>query len=243
LKTKIHLLFFALTIAFILQSFGDPYSKKRITDKEFKYEFYTTDKTVRPKSKITYYWFKGGAIHTSVKGIAGELLHDEFNKFYLNNQLAESGNFKKGRKVGIWKTWYINGVLATQSEWAGGQKNGNYYSYDQDGKLIEEGMYRADKKQYKWINHITKDTIKYRNDKVVVKKVKESKEGKESNLTKKIDDPKKEKNLKEDKNQKKSNTTNPQAVKKQDEKIKKDGFFKRLFSKKDKSKTANVKGT
>lgn len=89
-----------------MQSFNDPYLnlKKRLTDKQFKYEFFTTTKKVRAKSNITYYWFKGGAIHNSQEGIAGELLDDQFDKFYLSNQLAEKGKFKKGKKVGVWRT-------------------------------------------------------------------------------------------------------------------------------------------
>ena len=243
MKTKALFLFFVVCNVFFLQSFGDPFSKKRITDTQFKYEFYTTDKKIKPKSDITYYWFKGGAIHTSVKGIAGELLDDEFNKFYLSNQLAESGKFKKGRKVGIWKTWFSNGILATQSEWAGGQKNGNYYSYSQNGELIEKGLYRSNKKQYKWINYISKDTIKYQNDKVVVKKIKKSKEEREAEKTKKTDDSKKEKNAKEDKKLKKQDFKNPKEAKTPSQKEKKEGFFKRLFSKKDKTQKSNAKGS
>lgn len=249
MKTKVPFLFFALVLALFLQSFGDPYFRKRITDKQFKYEFYTTDKKVRAKSNVVYYWFKGGAIHTSEEGIAGELLNEEFDKYYLNNQLAEKGVFRNGKKVGLWKTWHPNGMLATEQEWAGGQKNGNFIAYNENGDCIEKGMYRANKKQGTWTNLVTKTTLKYKNDVVVVKKPKkqkavkeepkEAKEKQNTNDTESKKDSKKESKSKETKS-KKDATTQP---KKPTDSKKKDGFFKRLFSKKDKTKKANAKGS
>jgi antitoxin component YwqK of YwqJK toxin-antitoxin module len=105
LKTKpIYIVFWILAVS-CLFSFNDPYLKKRITDKEFRYEFYTTVAKTRPRNNVIYYWFKAGSIHFTQEGISGELLHDDFDKFYLNNQLAEKGRFKKGKKVGTWRTW------------------------------------------------------------------------------------------------------------------------------------------
>ena len=245
MKTKLPFLFFAVLLALSLQSFGDPFFRKRITDKQFKYEFFTTDKKVRPKSNVIYYWFKGGAIHSSEEGIAGELLNDEFDKFYLNNQLAERGKFNNGKKVGLWRTWHPNGMVATEQEWAGGQKNGNFKGYNDRGELITKGLFRADKRQGRWYNLVAKDTLNYRNDAVVLKKIKKPKELKES---KKAKDSKETENKKADKKDSKSKETKSKKdtttkVKKSTDTEKKDGFFKRLFSKKDKTKKANAKGS
>lgn len=255
MKTKFSIIFFLTTLAMASQSFRDPYInlKKKITDKQFRYEFYTTDKKVTPRLDISYYWFKGGAIHTTEQGVAGELLNEQFDKFFLNNQLAEKGKFKNGRKVGTWRTWHQNGMLATEAEWAGGQKNGNFKSFDENGVLIEKGLYRVDKKQGKWINYVRKDTLKYRNDKVVVKKIKKIKQQKEAEKaqkeTKKEDKPSGKETKKESvnkpvsdsktkaKTQQSTKTTTPNTPEK------KQSFFKRIFSKKSKTKTANVKGS
>lgn len=105
--SKFSILLFGLLV-FLLGSFTPPNLKKRITDTEFRYEFYTTKKEVSAKQDRLYYWFKGGAIHSSEYGVSGELLDGEFEKFYLNNQLAEKGEFKKGLKEGLWKTWHCN---------------------------------------------------------------------------------------------------------------------------------------
>lgn len=103
------LLGFVLVLSLLSFQEWEPNLKKRISDTSYRYEFYVTKDEPRVKSDRIYYWFKGGTIHNSENGISGELLHDVFEKFYLNNQLAEKGEFKKGLKVGLWKTWYANG--------------------------------------------------------------------------------------------------------------------------------------
>lgn len=262
MKTKFSSFFLGLVLIFMLVSFSDPYLnlKKRITDKQFKYEFYTTQKKVNPKSDVIYYWFKGGAIHTSEEGIAGELLNDQFDKFYLSNQLAEKGKFRKGKKVGVWRTWHPNGVLATEEEWAGGQKNGNFISYSDDGVLLIKGLFRSDKKEGKWINYFSNDTVVYKKD-LVVKPKQQKKEAKESSKpskeittnkvvptasTKKgfIEDEEDFDEVPVKKAASKTAVKNNTSVNKKEVKTdKKESFFKRLFSKKDKTKPTNVKGT
>ena len=119
-----------LVAVLFLCSFSDTSLIKRISDAQFRYEFYTTTKKVSPKSGRSYHWFKGGTIHNSEYGTAGELLTDNFSKFYHSNQLAESGTFKNGLKVGLWKTWHENGTLHTEAEWSGGTKDGSFAQYD-----------------------------------------------------------------------------------------------------------------
>jgi hypothetical protein len=89
MKGKYLALFIIVFLAALLSSFKDPIQKKKITDVNFRYEFYTTQKDATPKQGIIYSWFKGGAIHTTENGASGELLHSSFEKFYLDNQLAE----------------------------------------------------------------------------------------------------------------------------------------------------------
>jgi hypothetical protein len=205
---QISLLFFAL----FLISFSDPYSIKRISDADFRYEFYTTNKDKKVKTNKTYYWFKGGAIHNTQSGVAGELLHGKFTKMYHSNQLAEEGFFRKGTKRGLWKTWYANGVLETTQYWVSGLKSGLYLHYDQNGKLIEKGRYTNSRKYGKWIDYIKKDTTIYKRGEIYIKKTNNNKTNKETNNNTKL-------------------KTSSQT-KKQDTLIKKESFFKRLFKKK-----------
>ncbi|MEM0578699.1 toxin-antitoxin system YwqK family antitoxin [Flavobacterium polysaccharolyticum] len=186
MKKKLLLNPFFIVIYLILMSFSDPYSIKRISNSEYKYEFYVTSKTITPKENKIYYWFKGGAIHNAQGGIVGNLLNDEFLKTYHNNQIAEYGFFKDGLKIGTWKSWYPNGSLESIQNWSKGLRTGKYLKYDVNGKLEETGHYRKDKKQGYWYNFIKKDTIKFNDDIPIIKKIKLSKSEKLLLKSKKI---------------------------------------------------------
>ncbi|WP_029273363.1 toxin-antitoxin system YwqK family antitoxin [Flavobacterium sp. KJJ] len=160
------LAFFALALV----SFGDPYAIKRISDKEFRYEFYTTDKKITPKTTKTYYWFKGGLIHEAQGGIAGDLLDDKFTKMFHSNQLAEQGQFKNGLRVGKWKTWHPNGVIATTLSYSNGLRSGKYFRYNESGQLIENGKFSSDLKTGKWTNNETNEILTYKRGVIVKKK-------------------------------------------------------------------------
>lgn len=175
MKTKVLSGFLLLFFSLFLVSFSDPYAIKRISDANFRYEFYTTDKKIKIKDHKMYYWFKGGAIHSAESGIAGTLLDDKFVKMYHSNQLAEQGQFKEGLKVGIWKTWYQNGTIESVQNWKKGLKSGNYLRYDQKGTIIENGKYSKDLKTGKWVNFENKDTLVYKRGTLIPKKQKLSK--------------------------------------------------------------------
>lgn len=176
-----------LFVGTLLVSFKDPYLIKRISDKEFRYEFYTIKKEVNPEKNKTYYWFKGGQIHKSEFGFSGELLHDEFKKYYLNNQIAENGFLKKGLKKGIWKTWFTNGKIQTVSNWRDGILRGKYFEFNVEGNLVSSGKFYNGQKHGKWINHNSKDTLNYKNGNIctIVKK----KESKKTNIDKRTSIP------------------------------------------------------
>lgn len=225
-------------MALLLLSFSDPYTIKRITDANFKYEFYTTQKEIKAKPDRDYYWFKGGAIHHAGSGVSGEALNDSYVKLFLNNQLAEKGTFKNGLKTGVWKSWFPNGKLQTVETWKNGFMKGDFLRYDIDGNLLESGNYKNNLKQGKWIDHTKKDTLNYKKGIVRIKLTKaekaaakaERKLAKEKKATETQTAPQAgKKNFFQRLFQKKAKpeATTPQA------KEKKDNFFKRLFRKKE----------
>jgi hypothetical protein len=193
LKTKLSLTQLYFFITFFLVSFSDPYSTKRISDQDFRYEFYVTDKTITPKVNKVYYWFKGGAIHSSQGDFGGDLLNELFLKTYHSNQIAEKGKFKNGLKIGVWKTWYPNGSIESTQKWVKGLRTGMYKKYDKNGLIEESGCYKNDKKQGEWYDFIKKDTINYENGEPALKKQKRSKLEK---LTLKLQELKDEQNKK-----------------------------------------------
>lgn len=169
-----------LIITIFLVSFtSDPYIK-RISDTNFRYEFYTIKKNIKPKANKSYFWFKGGSIHSAQSGIAGDLLHDKFTKFYHSNQLAEQGHFKNGLKIGIWKSWYENGALETIQNFKSGFLNGSYITFNNKGEIVEKGHFIKGLKNGKWINLERKDTIIYKKGKIFNKKIKPLKETKKT---------------------------------------------------------------
>lgn len=213
--------FLIIILILISFSFSDPYAIKRISDNDFRYEFYTTSKKIKPEANKMYYWFKGGLIHCAQSGVAGDLLNDKFTKMYHSNQLAEQGEFRNGLKIGLWKTWHPNGIVKTSVYWRNGLKTGIFYSYDENGAMIEHGNYKRDIKHGKWVNFEKKETLTYREGHIFFKKIKLSKEEKAK--------------LKREEKAKKK-------LEKEVGKENKKGFFKRLFSKKeDKKETIQTK--
>lgn len=198
-----------------LVSFQDPYSIKRISDKNFRYEFYTTSKKINPSKSKTYFWFKGGQIHEAEYGVAGEVLNGHFKKYFHSNQLAEQGVFKKGLKIGLWKSWHENGKIETTQIWKYGRKTGVFVKYNNSGEIIEKGNYKRSLKDGLWIDMIKKDSLTYKKGEIFLKKKKITKEEKEKiKLEKKA-------------NNKKTEKTNP----KEQKPLKKGSWFSKMFKK------------
>lgn len=223
-----------------LSSFKDPFQIKRISDENYRYEFYVTEKIIKPKTNKPYYWFKGGAVHYAESGIGGMLLDGNFTKAYHSNNLAEQGLFKVGLKTGLWKTWHPNGKIATLQFWKKGEKQGKYSQFTVDGNLIEKGKFNNDKKQGIWINYASQDTITYKKGLEIVKKVKLSKEDKillkETAREKKKTDKSRKKLEKQHKKEsiKSSETGHKPESSVEKPKSVKENIFKKLFSKRKK---------
>jgi hypothetical protein len=230
LKTKVLYFFTSCFVTLLLVSFSDPYSIKRVSDANYRYEFYTTSKTVKPRDNRVYYWFKGGLIHNTQSGMVGELLNDTFVKMYHSNQLAEQGVFKNGLKIGLWKTWHPNGALETTQKWSNGLQTGKFYLYDENKLLIEKGDFRKGKKHGVWINYLIKDTIIYKAGAVFIKKVKISKAEKANLKELKKTEISNKKALKEEAETKNRTNSNPEKA--TERSPKKESFFKRILSKK-----------
>jgi serine phosphatase RsbU (regulator of sigma subunit) len=60
-------------------------------------------------------------------------------KFYKPSQIVEDGNYKDGKKVGLWKSYHQTGKLETEIHYVNDEANGLGKFYNKDGKLIAEG--------------------------------------------------------------------------------------------------------
>ncbi len=147
---------------------NDSLQRKRISDDNFDYEFYVSEKQLGSYQKQkAYHYYKSGEIHTAIGGAGGQLLHGDFKKTYSSNGIAEAGEFNNGLKDKSWRTWYEDGQLKEIMQWSNGFKSGTYEQYESDGTLFLIGKYRANKKQGRWISPITKDTLYFNQGKQI----------------------------------------------------------------------------
>jgi antitoxin component YwqK of YwqJK toxin-antitoxin module len=149
--------------------------KRIINHQNFDYEFYISQEKVKnPKPDRTYYWYRSGEIHQSVSAIGGDVLIDDYQKFYKTKQLAEKGSFKNGLKDGNWQNWLESGMLQKVENWKKGIRHGKFTQYNSKGEKVEEGKYQKGKKQGTWIDYSKKDTLNYSAGKIIPKKVKDT---------------------------------------------------------------------
>lgn len=129
---------------------------------DYQVSFFTlpTDiKMAKAKLGHDYYWLAGRQINVTSGGYSGKLLHGNFSSYYLNKQLKEQGEFKKGLKIGEWKQWSESGSLQGRINYSKGQKNGTFYRYNEKGILIEQGNYLNDKLDGKLKKYQGKDSV------------------------------------------------------------------------------------
>ena len=234
---------FVFFIAVIALPLSDGQIKKIISDKEFRYEFYTTDKKVIPLKNREYFWFKGGSIHSSEYGIAGELLTDSYSKYYLNSQLAESGLFEVGLKKGNWKIWHPNGKIYSIQKWDRGREDGRYTEYNSEGTLVEKGNYDAGKKSGLWINYIRKDTIVYKKGLIFIKDTNaRSVFRKRTPEQRMFDSINRVQKKKKNDSKRLTKKNHSKVIKKPADDKKKVGFFQRLLKSKKQKNRENDKG-
>lgn len=82
-----------------------------------------------------YYWMKAQTVIATQGASSGQLLHGEFEAFYLNKQLARKGNFSKGLKQGEWNYWREDGTLEKKERWSNGALQGKQIYYNAAGQV------------------------------------------------------------------------------------------------------------
>ena len=73
---------------------------KKVQNTLYKEDFDIIVKTIKPNENYTYYWYKSNKVHNSKSDFGGNLLHGEYVKYFITNELAEKGLFKYGLKNG-----------------------------------------------------------------------------------------------------------------------------------------------
>ncbi len=124
---------------------------RHFTTAQYKMDFYisSAQKKINYTDTLYYHWFKSQKLHITQGGSAGNLLHGNFQKFHVNGQLAERGEFKYGLKDGEWLTWYESGELESKQIYKKGVLNGSFSTYSKDGEITEEGKFKKGRKKQK----------------------------------------------------------------------------------------------
>lgn len=78
---------------------------------------------------------------------------------YVNSKLVEDGNYKRGYKVGNWKTYYPNRQLASDVNYLWDKFDGNYKRFWENGQLKEQSVYENGRR-------ISKRTLYYSDGKL-----------------------------------------------------------------------------
>lgn len=129
-----------------------------------------------PKVKIEenkfYTWYQKQLILHTQGAWSGKLLQGKYESFYPNHNLLEQGIYEKGWKVGLWKRWYADGTLKEQVSWKKGVRHGSFETFDANGQLTQKGRYKNGQLHGPFSTFVDgKETkVKYRKDKIVVKK-------------------------------------------------------------------------
>lgn len=64
-------------------------------------------------------------------------------KFYKPSQIVEDGNYKDGKRVGLWKTYHQTGKVETEIRYVNDEANGIAKFYNKEGKLVAEGSVKG----------------------------------------------------------------------------------------------------
>jgi len=90
--------------------------------------------------------------------------------YYYNGQLQYEWNYKDGKQNGLGKFYYPNGSL-TEGNYKDGEKNGLWKTYDENGQLEEKGNYKDGYREGVWRNYDEKGKLtsewEWKNDKIL----------------------------------------------------------------------------
>jgi antitoxin component YwqK of YwqJK toxin-antitoxin module len=101
----------------------------------------TGELSEKPFPDKRYFWYWKGMINSNIGGYSGKLFHGDYLAFH-NNKLIESGQFVKGLKSGVWKSWYLSGEIQKICFWKNGTLDGRGLFYNVNGIVEERGFYK-----------------------------------------------------------------------------------------------------
>lgn len=147
---KIELLFLLLLPVFFVngQNKVSKYHSREVIvqkgDTLIRANILTGEGVYKTSEFIEYFYYTKGMINSNIGDYGGKLLNGDF-KAYLYNKLIETGQFSKGCKTGLWRSWYLNGKYKKIFSWKNGKLEGDFKHYNEDGTIDHHGHYKNGK--------------------------------------------------------------------------------------------------
>ena len=82
------------------------------------------------------------------KGENREMIRETI--FYENRQMQMDGEYKDGKRNGLWVSWYMNGKKWSEGTFKNGKSEGRRVTYFENGKVRYDGAYKNDQRVGKW---------------------------------------------------------------------------------------------
>jgi hypothetical protein len=147
---KIELLFFSLLPLLFVhgQNKASKFHSREVIvqkgDTLIRTNILTGEGVYKTSEFIEYFYYSKGMINSNIGDYGGKLLNGNY-KAFLNNKLIETGQFSKGCKTGLWRSWYLNGKYKKVLSWKNGKPEGDYKHYNEDGSIDKHGRYKSGK--------------------------------------------------------------------------------------------------
>ncbi len=121
---------------------------------------------------LWYYWYFPDQINLNKGGYHGNLLHGPYIVFDNKKKMISAGNYDKGLKSGIWKTWYPNGNMKSLIIWNCGLLESKDIYFNPDGSIYQSIEYKHGKRNGEYLHFINDSLVheQYKNDLLVDKK-------------------------------------------------------------------------
>jgi antitoxin component YwqK of YwqJK toxin-antitoxin module len=72
-------------------------------------------------------------------------------EYHESGEIKIVGEYKNGRRSGLWSSWYTNGELQSELNYSDGLENGEYKVFYQNGNLKIKGFYKNGKESTEWL--------------------------------------------------------------------------------------------
>lgn len=82
--------------------------------------------------------------------VGARILNGEYMKKYDNGIIQMKGDYRNGKRNGLWQSWYPSGTLWSETTFKAGLKDGPTVTYYENGTTRYRGFYKSDERSGNW---------------------------------------------------------------------------------------------